>query len=262
MGPDGRIYVLTHEIVDEPLDGFDNLATPRLDDFVVVLSPDGVELSRMSLIHAVAASEYQHLLHTVSSYAVSDPLHTNTRTVITEETAARFPFGEAGQILTSFRELGAIAVLDPDGEKLVWAARGPWIGQHDPDLLPNGNILLFDNYGNFAKREGRSRVIEFDPETMAIVWQYTGNAEWPLESAIRSSQQRLANGNTLITESSGGRILEVTGAGDIAWQFVNPIRGGAEGSLLPIVCWAERLDADAIDPTLVARNRFGPRKTT
>jgi Arylsulfotransferase (ASST) len=131
---------------------------------------------------------------------VADPLHTNTVTVITAQTAARFPFGEAGQVLVSFRELGAVGVLDPDGEALVWAARGPWIGQHDPDLLPNGNILLFDNYGNFANPEGRSRVIEFDPKTMAIVWHYGGSAEWPLESAIRSSQQRLANGNTLITE--------------------------------------------------------------
>jgi hypothetical protein len=262
IGPDGRIYVLTHEIVDQPLERFDNLAAPRLDDFLVVLSPDGEELSRMSLIHAVAASDYQHLLHTVSSYAVADPLHTNTVTVITAENAARFPFGEAGQVLTSFRELGAVAVVDPDGEDLVWAARGPWIGQHDPDLLPNGNILLFDNYGHFAKPEGRSRVLEFDPETMAIVWQYAGSPERPLESAIRSSQQRLANGNTLITESSGGRILEVTAAGDVVWQFVNPVRGGAEGSLLPIVCWAQRLDAGALDPMLVARDPFGPRRKT
>jgi Arylsulfotransferase (ASST) len=204
----------------------------------------------------VAASEYQHLLHTVSSYAVADPLHTNTVTVITAQTAARFPFGEAGQVLVSFRELGAVGVLDPDGETLVWAARGPWIGQHDPDLLPNGNILLFDNYGNFANPEGRSRVIEFDPKTMAIVWHYGGSAEWPLESAIRSSQQRLANGNTLITESSGGRILEVTHAGEIVWQYVNPVRGGAQSTLLPIDCWAQRLDANALDPTFMARGPF------
>ena len=72
-------------------------------------------------------------------------------------------------------------------------------------------------------------MIEFDPATMAIVWQYAGSAEWPFESAIRSDQQRLANGNTLITELSGGRILEVTRAGDIVWQFVNPVRGGEGG---------------------------------
>jgi Arylsulfotransferase (ASST) len=255
IGPDGRIYALTHELVDQPLDGFDNLASPRLDDFLVVLSPEGRELKKVPLIQAVAASEYRHLLHTVSAYAVADPLHTNTVKVITEETAANFAFGEAGQILLSFRELGAIAVLDLDTEELVWATRGPWVGQHDPDILPNGNILLFDNYGNFEKPEGRSRVIEFDPETMAIVWQYAGSAEWPLESAIRSSQQRLANGNTLITESSGGRILEVTREGDIVWQLANPVRGGEREGRIPVICWAQRLDPNYLDPALVARDQ-------
>ena len=253
IGPDGRIYALTHDLVDEPLQGFENLASPRLDDFLVVLSPEGEELRKISLIHRVAASEYLHLLHTVSAYAIADPLHANTVKLITEEAAASFAFGEAGQILLSFRELGAIGVLDLESEELVWATRGPWLGQHDPDILPNGNVLLFDNYGNYKKPEGPSRVIEFDPLTMAIVWQYAGTAEWPFESAIRSSQQRLANGNTLITESSGGRVLEVTQDGDIAWQLVNPVRGGVQNDRIPIICWAQRLDPRHLDPALVSR---------
>ena len=247
IGPDGRIYVLTHEVVDEPLEGFDNLASPRVDDFLVVLSPDGEELQKISLIHPIAASEYRHLLHGVSSYAVADPLHTNTVDVITEETARNFAFGTAGQILLSFRELGAIGVLDLDSEELVFALQGYWLGQHDPDILPNGNLLLFDNVGNFEKPEGRSRVIEFDPKTMAIVWQYAGTAQSPLESKIRADQQRLANGNTLITESNGGRILEVTPEGEIVWQFVNPIRGGEGSARIPIICWAQRLDPSELD---------------
>jgi Arylsulfotransferase (ASST) len=251
IGPDGRIYVLTHAFVDEPLEEFGRLASPRLDDFLVILSPEGEELKKISLIHAVAASEYRHLLYGVAAYALADPLHTNTVSVITEEAAANFAFGDAGQVLLSFRELGAIGVLDPDSEALVWVTRGSWLGQHDPDILPNGNILLFDNYGNFERPEGRSRVIEFDPETMELVWQYAGTAEQPLESLIRASQQRLANGNTLITESSGGRILEVTPAGEIVWQFVNPARGGAQGELIPIVCWAQRLDPNDLDPSLL-----------
>jgi hypothetical protein len=258
IGPDGRIYVLTHELVDQPLAGFDHLATPRLDDFLVVLSPDGEQLKKISLIHAVAASDYRHLLHTVSAYAVADPLHTNAVDVITADTAQNFAFGRAGQILLSFRELGAIGVLDAGRAQLVWATRGPWVGQHDPDLLPNGDILLFDNYGNYEKPGGRSRVLEFDPQTMRTVWQYAGSAEWPFESLIRSSEQRLRNGNTLITESSGGRILEVTRQGDIVWQFVNPIRGGEDGKI-PIICWAQRLDPSDFDPSLLGGVAAGRR---
>jgi hypothetical protein len=252
VGPDGRIYALTHELVDQPLDGFENLAPPRLDDFLVVLSPDGEELQKISLIHAVAGSDYPHLLHTVSSYAVADPLHANGVDLITEADAAPFAFGQAGQVLLSFRELGAIGVLDLETEALVWAARGPWIGQHDPDILPDGKVLLFDNYGHFEKPGGRSRVIEFDPATMEIVWQYAGSSQAPLDSAIRASQQRLQNGNTLITESSGGRILEVTRRGEIVWEFVNPVRGGEQNDRVPIICWAERIDPNHFDADLLS----------
>jgi hypothetical protein len=255
IGPDGRIYLLTHEFVDQPLKGYEVLASPRLDDFLVVLSPDGEELKKIPLLHVVIASKYQHMLHTVAPVALADPLHTNTVDVITPEVADNFAVGKAGQILLSFRELGALGVLDVDSEQLVWAVRAYWLGQHDPDVLPNGNILLFDNFGNYDGPEGRSRVIEFDPETMEIVWQYRGNSELPLESSIRSSQQRLANGNTLITESNAARIFEVTPEGDIVWQFVNPIRGGRLNDRVPIICWGQRLAPDVLEPAVLARDR-------
>jgi hypothetical protein len=117
----------------------------------------------------------------------------------------------------------------------------------DPDILPNGNILLFDNFGRFKFANGESRVLEFDPRDMKIAWQYDGDAAYPLDSSIRSGQQRLANGNTLIIESNGGRVVEVTPRGEIVWEFINPVRGGEANGLVPIVASAERLDRGAAD---------------
>jgi hypothetical protein len=75
-----------------------------------------------------------------------------------------------------------------------------------------------------------SRVLQFDPHTLAITWQYT-----PLEAGSRlftdaskfyssyiSSAQRLPNGNTLITEGSDGRLIEVTPEHEIVWEYINP----------------------------------------
>ncbi|MCT7373690.1 arylsulfotransferase family protein [Chelativorans salis] len=251
IGPDGRIYVLTHEFVEDDVGGFAHLDKPRLEDFLVVLSPDGEELKKIRLFTALADSEFRQTLYTISSWGLGDPTHTNTVEYISDEAAANFPFGEAGQIMLSFRGINTIAVLDTETEQIKWAAIGPWLGQHDPDVLPNGNILLFDNFGNFNRPNGISRVIEFDPKTMEIVWQYAGTPQSPLASTIRSDQQRLANGNTLITESDGGRIVEVTPDGEIAWEFVNPVRGGPDGDRIPIMAWTERLDPDSLDPSLL-----------
>jgi hypothetical protein len=159
------------------------------------------------------------------------------------------------------REPGAIAVLDPDTEKIVWAIRGPWVGQHDPDLLPNGRILLFDNNGRYdTEGHDKSRVIEFDPHTYNIAWSYAGDENKPLDSTIRSAQERLSNGNTLITESEGGRLLEVTPSGEIVWEYLNPPRGGKENKLIPVVSWGQRIDPRWLDDAF--RRELHPRNSS
>lgn len=68
------------------------------------------------------------------------------------------------------------------------------------------------------------------PVTLEITWQYT-----PLEagallftdasrfySSYISAAQRLPNGNTLITEGSDGRLIEVTPEHEIVWEYINP----------------------------------------
>jgi hypothetical protein len=122
IGPDGRVYLLTQEIVrDPPI--FGDLETPRLEDFLVVLGHDGKEQRKIWLTDVVAKSQWRHLLNMVSEYAKADPLHTNTIKVISDQQAKNFPFGKAGQVLLSFRELGAIGVVDVERQTLVWATR-------------------------------------------------------------------------------------------------------------------------------------------
>ena len=43
-------------------------------------------------------------------------------------------------------------------------------------------------------------------------------------------------------KSYAGRIIETTPKGEIVWQFINPVRGGADNDRVPIIHWAERLD--------------------
>ena len=38
----------------------------------------------------------------------------------------------------------------------------------------------------------------------------------------KGSNQRLPNGNTVVTESEKGRIVEVTREGRVVWEYVNP----------------------------------------
>jgi hypothetical protein len=79
---------------------------------------------------------------------------------------------------------------------------------------------------------GNSRVLEFDPLTLEVVWQYSpGTSGYDYTSFFShyiSSAQRLPNGNTLIDEGADGRIFEVTAGHEIVWEYVSPFFSDAK----------------------------------
>lgn len=119
-----------------------------------------------------------------------------------------------------------------------------WI---EPGLPGAGNILIFNNgigrdyssvdeivppvdsTGNYSIAPSAA----FGPS--APTWTYVGNPRSSFYSAEISGAQRLANGNTLITEGVKGNLFEVTAAGEMVWRYVNPVTTTplAQGSAIP-----------------------------
>lgn len=246
ISSDGKIYTLIYGLITEKISGI-KLEPPFVDDSIVILSASGQELKRLSILKAFRNSSFSSILRVLGRKKQASLYlwDTNAVEVLDERIANKFPFLEKNQVLISMGETETIAVVDMDKESVVWAIRGPWLFQHDPDFLPSGNMLIFDNYGHYGKG-GPSRVIEFDPTTMEIIWQYTGDEKERLSSRYGSSQQRLPNGNTLITESSKGRILEVTREKEIVWEFRSPIRAPHNSHLVARIHWGQRFHPDSL----------------
>jgi hypothetical protein len=116
-----------------------------------------------------------------------------------------------------------------------------WSGQHQPTVLDNGHMLVFDNWAG----ERRSRVLEFDPATQDVAWVYPEPGRGLLWSETCGSNQRLPNGTTLITESDNGRAIEVTRDGTIVWEYVNPYRAGSDDELIATLLEVVRLPHEA-----------------
>ncbi|MDO9694532.1 MAG: arylsulfotransferase family protein [Candidatus Latescibacteria bacterium] len=235
VADDGRIWVLTREAELTPRFRGDE---PALLDYFTVLSPEGKFERRIPLLAALESSSYASLLD--AAPAGGDVFHTNTLELLDGSLSHLSPIFERGNILTSIRELNALAILDPRRETLVWALTGPWVKQHQPTLLPTGRLLLFDNLG----RGGRSQVLEVDPLTQQIVWSYADGPGRRLFSATCGSAQRLPGGNTLIVESDNGRALEVTPDGAVVWEYRNEHRAGEHGELIAAILDMVALPAD------------------
>jgi len=152
-----------------------------------------------------------------------DWAHTNTVESIPPNAAAdKDPRFKPGNVIFSARNIDTIGVIEKSTGKVVWAwGPGELDRQHMPTMLPNGHILVYDN----GTRRGHTRIVEMDPLTGKIVWEYQADPPRSFFSGSRGSSHRLPNGNTFIAESNTGRLLEVTPDGEIVWEFLNPDLG-------------------------------------
>lgn len=129
-----------------------------------------------------------------------------------------------GRVMFSFRNISTVGIIDKTSNQIVWRLGYETLAQqHDPSMLADGNILIFDN-GSHREKDPlpSSRVIEIDPNTNRTVWEYRDSPAYNFFSPYISGARRLGNGNTLITEGMFGRMFQVTPEGEVVWEYINP----------------------------------------
>ncbi len=150
----------------------------------------------------------------------------------------------------SIRELNAVAVIDLDMPRVVWLW-GPnnTARQHSARILDRGTIILFDNGVD------SSRVIEVNPATYDIVWEFPGDSNFRFFSETVGSGQAVPNGNVLITDTHGSRAFEVTRDRRIVWEWRSPHRTGRSGELVASLFPMTRVDRDSVPFLRMLGNR-------
>ena len=143
----------------------------------------------------------------------------------------RDPRFREGNVIFSFRNLDLIGVVDYQTGKIAWGwGRGELDRQHMPTMLPDGKILIFDN----GPHRKWSRIIELDPETKQITWEYR-MPDYAFAGAL-SGQEQLPNGNLLIC-CAPGVLLEINRQGEILWEYHNCAKGQNEATAVYRACW-------------------------
>jgi hypothetical protein len=182
------------------------------------------------------------------------------------------------QIMVDSREFGELYIIDHKTGKMVYrwgnpsaygAGRPPTFstpgdqilfGPHDahwikPGLPGAGNILIFNN-GWARPPITYSSIIEMDPKTGKIVWEYKSKGETGFASHHISSAQRLPNGNTFICSGNWAHLFEVTPEGEVVWEYISPVTNAP-----PPKTWLEDAQFPPIKPEchmIFRAHRYGP----
>lgn len=143
--------------------------------------------------------------------------------------------GKGGDILFRWGNPRAYDEGTTSDQKLFGQHDARWIEQGLPGA---GDILIFNN-GQGRTGGNYSTVDEITPPSPvngnyitessgrygpdSLTWQYRAENPSSFYAQNISGADRLPNGNTLICQGTAGRFFEADSAGNVVWEYINPV---------------------------------------
>ena len=197
------------------------------ENMISKVSPSGKLLFRKSVAQILMRHGFTNWLFTKGMYN-HDPIHLNDIEPVLKDG----PFWKKGDLFLSLRNVSAVLLYRPSTDEILWIKRGPWIAQHDVDVLDDHRIGIYDNavQGRALWKpyfEGSSQVVIYDFATDKI--------SRPLEKAMRENKirtvddglfSRLPDGSTLIEGSRAARLMIFRPDGSVAARYTNRAENG------------------------------------
>ena len=207
-------------------------STNVVGDGVVEVDANGVEQWRWSVFDhtdqiPLDSMDFQMCEHESAFWGSGDVDWTHGNSV--------FPVPGEDAFVVALRNVSRVVKIDRATGDIMWqAGRGldfQWIGEeppeeqwfnfeHDAKILPNGNLLLFDNhFMDTSPTWSRALEIQLDQEAMTArrVWEYRVSYTF-----AHGTVYRLEDGHTLITNGNGMNAYEVTADNVLVWSAEMP----------------------------------------
>ena len=93
-----------------------------------------------------------------------DPMHLNDiQPVLTNG-----PYWKKGDVFISLRSQSMLMLYRPSTNKVLWYQQGPWLQQHDVDIVDNHTIAVFSNNNTLVGMKGTNQIYMYDFQSKKI----------------------------------------------------------------------------------------------
>ena len=214
-----------------------------VEDGLARISRDGQVLSRAPLSRALIAGGHGHLLYAMH-HSLNNAMRMNDVQPVLEDGAV----WRRGDLFVSLRSRSVVLLYRPSSDEVVWIASGPWMHQHDVNVVGPHEISVFSNNAAWLGPGRRREVLGANEVHLHDL--VSGATRSPWRDALRRHDVRtatqgratvLAGGDVFVEETTYGRALRVGADGTIRWTYVNR---GDDGRLYSLA-WSRYFDADA-----------------
>ena len=148
-----------------------------------------------------------------------DPTHLNDIQPVMKDGE----YWKRGDLFLSLRNQSTIMLYRPSIDQVIWYKHGPWVGQHDVDIISDYEISIYNNNVKTGLNENFINDI--------IIYNFKTNETYsPFNSSfikhdIRTSGgglHELINDNEVVVEETWeGRLIHINNNGNLLWQFIN-----------------------------------------
>jgi hypothetical protein len=198
------------------------------DDAIVTLSSDGKLLYKKSLSEIFIENGLMYLLFAHGEDYEEDPLHLNDIQPVNHDGE----FWKKGDVFLSIRNQSMILLYRPSTNEILWKGTGPFLHQHDVNILDNNRISIFNNRSiNVATDknivDGHNEIITYDfAKDLFSSYLSDSLIEHRVKSTTQGRSDIIPNGDLFVEESNYGRTLYFNADGSLRWTHVNRAENG------------------------------------
>lgn len=230
--------------------GIERVAPDFVDDALVHVGPKGDILWQKSVTQILLDHGMEYDLFGAGRYQ-KDPVHLND----IEPVLADGPYWNKGDLFLSFRHLSMILLYRPATDEVLWYQQGPWLAQHDVDILDDHRIGVFNNdaydKGTGARVYGVNEITVHDFATGADSDPWKAAFEGAdVHTLFEGLFTALPGDVAMIEEENSGRLLFARTDGSVLAEFINK---GKDGKLYRLG-WSRYMAQSDGDAALASLN--------
>lgn len=198
------------------------------DDAITEVSAEGSILTHRSMTEVLLRHGHSYLIYQSFNF---DPLHIND----IQPVLADGPHWKKGDLFISMRNASMAMLYRPSTDEILWLRQGPWLAQHDIDILDDHRIAIFNNnYGDRGKGDdvfGNSNVLVYDFGTDTVSSPYEAAmgsdlGEFMVKANTNSLMDFAPSGHMIVEEDVAGRILIYAPDRSLWAEYINRSGGG------------------------------------
>ena len=191
------------------------------DDAIIKINPAGLILYKKSVLEILIQNQILPDNFAMSSFLWNndnpDPIHLNDIEPVFSDTK----YWKKGDVFLSIRGLSAIILYRPSTNKVINYITGPFIQQHDVDIVSEKEISIFNNNNSIV--DGKySEILIYNFETNKFRKLYNNQLRYEnFKTESQGLSQILKDGALMVEEQNHGRIILFNNEGSKEWEFVN-----------------------------------------